>query len=70
MERDIETTEKFIDLLKNAENVLIPQTSGEETTYMFKSPLWPTLEQKINAMKNHFDDIPGPHFFEDKYYLG
>ena len=70
MEHDIETTEKFIDLLKNAHNVLIPMTSGEETTYMFKMPMWPTLEQKIQAMKNHFDDIPGPHFFEDKYYLG
>jgi len=70
MQCDIETTEKFVNLLKNAENVLIPTTSGEETTYMFKAPLWPTLEQKIAAMKNHFDDIPGPHFFEDKYYLG
>ena len=70
MEHDIETTEKFIELLKNARNVLIPMTSGEETTYMFKTPMWPTLEQKIAAMKNHFDDIPGPHFFEDKYYLG
>ena len=70
MEHDIATTEKFIHLLKNAHNVLIPMTSGEETTYMFKTPMWPTLEQKIKAMENHFDDIPGPHFFEDKYYLG
>jgi hypothetical protein len=70
MEQDIQTTQKFITLLKNAENVLIPTTSGEETTYMFKTPLWPTLEQKIRAMENHFDDIPGPEFFEDKYYLG
>lgn len=70
MEQDIQTTQKFITLLKNAENVLIPTTSGEETTYMFKTPLWPTLEQKIRAMENHFDDVPGPEFFEDKYYLG
>lgn len=70
MEQDIQTTQKFITLLKTAENVLIPTTSGEETTYMFKTPLWPTLEQKIRAMENHFDDIPGPEFFEDKYYLG
>ena len=70
MEQDIQTTQKFISLLKTAENVLIPTTSGEETTYMFKTPLWPTLEQKIRAMENHFDDVPGPEFFEDKYYLG
>lgn len=70
MERDIENTEKFIALLQNAKNVLIPVTSGEETTYMFKAPLWPTLQEKVRVMKKHFEDIPGPHFFEDKYYLG
>ena len=69
MERDIRTTEAFIDLLKNTRSVLIPCTSGEETTYMYKAPLWPTLEQKVKAMKKHFDDIPGPHFEEDMYYL-
>jgi hypothetical protein len=70
MAHDIENTEKFIVLLQNAKNVLIPVTSGEETTYMFKAPLWPTLQEKVRVMKQHFDDIPGPHFFEDKYYLG
>lgn len=69
MEHDIATTEKFIHLLQNAQNVLIPTTSGEETTYMFKTPLWPTLQEKVRVMKNHFDDVPGPHFFEDMYYL-
>lgn len=70
MEHDIETTEKFIELLQNTKSVLIPCTSGEETTYMFKAPLWPTLQQKIKAMKKHFDDLPGPYFEEDMYYLG
>ena len=70
MESDIATTERFIALLQRAEHVLIPTTSGEETPYMFKTPLWPTLQEKIRVMKRHMDDEPGPHFEEGMYYLG
>lgn len=62
MHKEIDNTEKFIKLLKNTKSVLIPVTSGEETPYMFKAPLYNLLECKVKVMKKHFDDIPGPEF--------
>ena len=55
---EIENTEHFIQLLRTTDSVLIPTTSGEETPYMYKTPLDNLLKRKIIAMKRHLDDEP------------
>lgn len=58
MEEEIENTEGFIKLLRETESVLIPTTSGEETTYMYKTPMDNLLVRKIKVMKSRMDDEP------------
>ena len=58
MEEEIANTEEFIDLLRTTEAVLIPTTSGEETTYMYKTPMDNLLVRKIKVMKARMNDEP------------
>jgi hypothetical protein len=53
---EIENVEKFIKLLDTSDSVLIPTTSGEETVYMYKTPMSNSLKRKVIVMKNHLDD--------------
>ena len=64
MKTELENTQQFIGLLDNTESTIFPETSCEETTYMFKAPLTHLLECKIKVMESHFDDTPGPWFDE------
>jgi enoyl-[acyl-carrier protein] reductase/trans-2-enoyl-CoA reductase (NAD+) len=57
-EEEIANTEEFIDLLRTTESVLIPTTSGEETTYMYKTPMDNLLVRKIKVMKARMNDEP------------
>ncbi len=56
MRREIENVEQFITLLDTSKSVLIPTTSGEETVYMYKTPMSNSLKRKLIVMKNHIDD--------------
>ena len=56
---EIENVSRFISLLENSESVLIPTTSGEETTYMYKAPMSQHLKCKLKVMKAHINDEPG-----------
>jgi len=58
MEEEIENTEEFIKLLRETKSVLIPTTSGEETTYMYKTPMDNLLVRKVKVMKARLDDEP------------
>ena len=58
MKAEIENTEKFITLLDTSKSVLIPTTSGEETVYMYKTPMSNSLKRKVIVMKNHINDEP------------
>ena len=58
MNVEIENTEKFITLLDTSKSVLIPTTSGEETVYMYKTPMSNSLKRKLVVMKKHFNDDP------------
>lgn len=58
MEEEIINTEEFIKLLRETKSVLIPTTSGEETTYMYKTPMDNLLVRKIKVMKARLDDEP------------
>jgi hypothetical protein len=60
MMENIKTTKQFACLLKSTKYTLIPVTSGEETPFMFKAPLYHLLQKKIMVMENHMDDLPGP----------
>ena len=58
MTDEIENTGEFIRLLRSTDSVLVPTTSGEETPFMYKTPLDNLLKRKIIAMKRHLDDEP------------
>ena len=55
---EIENTKRFIQLLDTSPSVLIPTTSGEETVYMYKSPMSQPLKRRVIVMQNHIDDEP------------
>lgn len=55
---EIENTKRFIHLLDTSPSVLIPTTSGEETVYMYKSPMSQPLKRRVIVMQNHIDDEP------------
>lgn len=58
MQIEIENTERFITLLDTSNSILIPTTSGEETVYMYKTPMSNSLKRKVIVMKKHIDDEP------------
>ena len=58
MIEEIANVERFIKLLDTSPSVLIPTTSGEETVYMYKTPMSQPLKRKITVMKSHLDDEP------------
>ncbi len=64
IDREIANTRAFAQLLDAAAQVLIPETSGEETVYMYKAPLVHQLRHKAKVMAAHRNDIPGPWFAE------
>ncbi len=51
-------------LVETSPATLIPVTSGEETPFMIKAPLAHQLHCKIESMKRHRNDPPGPWFDE------
>ena len=61
---EIENTREFKVLVESSPSRLIPETSGEETTYMHKAPFAWQLACKLQAMERHLDDPPGPWFEE------
>jgi hypothetical protein len=66
MDRELDNTRRFIELVESSPSVLIPTTSGVETTYMLKAPLAHQFRRKLIAMQRHLDDPPGPWFEELK----
>lgn len=56
---ELENVEQFIKLLDTSSSILIPTTSGEETTYMYKAPMSQHLKCKLKIMKAHMNDEPG-----------
>ncbi|MFO7946067.1 MAG: hypothetical protein R6V19_04550, partial [Armatimonadota bacterium] len=59
---EINNTRQFIELLETTDAVLIPATSGTETTFMLGAPVSHLLRRKLQAMLRHRDDAPGPWF--------
>ena len=53
---EIENTRAFASLLDSSESTLIPTTSGEETVYMYKTPMSNSLKRKVIVMEKHLDD--------------
>ena len=64
LEDELENTRAFKALIESSPSRLIPETSGEETTYMHKAPFAWQLGNKIAAMERHLGDSPGPWFEE------
>ncbi len=64
IEDEIANAEQFAELLRESPSTLIPATSGIETTFMLRAPLWYLLELKVAAMRRHINDGPGPWFDE------
>jgi len=56
--RELENNSRFIALLDSSPSVLIPTTSGEETVYMYKSPMSQPLKRRQLVMEKHIDDEP------------
>lgn len=56
---ELENVQHFIHLLDSSSSILIPTTSGEETTYMYKAPMSQHLRCKLKVMKAHLCDEPG-----------
>ena len=61
---EMENLERFINLLDTSKSVLIPTTSGEETVYMYKTPMSNPLKRKLVVMKKHLDDEPGGYTYD------
>jgi hypothetical protein len=64
IEAETANTRDFIELLETSPSTLLPATSGEETTYMYRAPVAHLLRLKLAAMERHLDDPPGPWFEE------
>ena len=64
IEAEMDNTRRFRELIEASPSRLIPETSGEETTFMHKAPFWWQLKCKLEAMERHIDDPPGPWFDE------
>lgn len=56
---EIENNRDFVSLLDTSPSVLIPTTSGEETVYMYKTPMSQPLKRRQIVMEAHIDDEPG-----------
>ena len=59
MINELDNVNQFIALLETSEAILIPTTSGEETTYMYKAPMSQHLKCKRKVMLAHLNDKPG-----------
>ena len=64
LEAELANARAFRTLVESSPSRLIPETSGEETTYMHKAPFAWQLKAKIESMERHLDDPPGPWFDE------
>ncbi|MBC8443452.1 hypothetical protein H8D79_01860 [PVC group bacterium] len=64
IDAEMENTRAFRALIERSPSRLIPETSGEETTYMHKAPFSHQLTCKLESMVRHRDDPPGPWFDE------
>lgn len=64
MEKEIDNVSRFIKLLEGSPSTLIPVTSGVETTFLHRAPFSYLLKLKIDRMKRHLNDPPGPWFEE------
>jgi len=64
IEAEMANVRGFIDLLRESPSTLLPSTSGIETTFMLRAPVWYLLQLKLAAMQRHLDDPPGPWFDE------
>jgi hypothetical protein len=64
IDAELANTRDFMGLIQTSPSHLIPETSGEETTYMHKAPFSWQLACKIQGMERHRDDPPGPWFDE------
>ena len=42
------------------DGVIIPETSGEDNTYVIRAPITHQLKLKLKVMQKHLDDEPGP----------
>ncbi len=69
---EMENLKRFINLLDTSKSVLIPTTSGEETVYMYKTPMSNPLKRKLVVMEKHLDDEPGGYTYDKntKYIFG
>lgn len=69
---EMENLKRFINLLDTSKSILIPTTSGEETVYMYKTPMSNPLKRKLKIMENHLDDEPGGYTYDKngKYAFG
>lgn len=69
---EMENLKRFINLLDTSKSVLIPTTSGEETVYMYKTPMSNPLKRKLVVMEKHLDDEPGGYTYDKngKYAFG
>jgi len=61
---ELANTRALKQLIEQSRSRLIPETSGEETTYMHKAPFSHQLACKIACMTRRRDDPPGPWFVE------
>ena len=59
MLKEMDNVSDFIKLLQSTDSILMPTTSGEETTYMYKTPMDQHLKCKLKVMKAHLNDEPG-----------
>ena len=64
IDAEMENTRSFKALIERSISRLIPETSGEETTFMYKTPFAHQLACKLESMARHRDDPPGPWFGE------
>ena len=69
---EMENLKRFINLLDTSKSILIPTTSGEETVYMYKTPMSNPLKRKLVVMEKHLDDEPGGYTYDKngKYAFG
>ena len=60
---EIENTQDWIRLLRESKTNWFRVTELQETPFLYKTPL-EDLELKLNVMKAHVDDEPGPYLEE------
>ena len=57
---EMENVRAFIAGLDAYDGVIIPETSGEDNTYVIRAPITHQLKLKLKVMQKHLDDEPGP----------